>query len=90
MMQIVNHCKIFTFGYIFHVEPTSALDPDSVRLVEKTLKSRTCIWITHDPKQQERVATHTLTLSSYSEVTPAQSVNGESSSNSAKTIGIDM
>ncbi|KAI8885854.1 P-loop containing nucleoside triphosphate hydrolase protein [Backusella circina FSU 941] len=72
-------------------EPTSALDPDSVKLVESTLKSRTCIWITHDPKQQERVATHTLTLSRYSEVTPTQSINGESSSGiSAKTIGIDM
>ncbi|KAG0168418.1 hypothetical protein DFQ28_010684 [Apophysomyces sp. BC1034] len=43
-------------------EPTSALDPESTILVEKTLKARTCIWITHSPQQEERVATNTLTL----------------------------
>lgn len=43
-------------------EPTSALDPESTLLVEKTLKKRTCIWITHSPEQEARVATRTLTL----------------------------
>ncbi|KAI9322389.1 P-loop containing nucleoside triphosphate hydrolase protein [Dichotomocladium elegans] len=43
-------------------EPTSALDPESTLLVEKTLKSKTCIWITHSPDQEARVATKTLTL----------------------------
>jgi ABC-type phosphate transport system ATPase subunit len=43
-------------------EPTSALDPDSTLLVEKTLKLYTCVWITHSPEQSERVSTKTLTL----------------------------
>ncbi|ORX54990.1 P-loop containing nucleoside triphosphate hydrolase protein [Hesseltinella vesiculosa] len=43
-------------------EPTSALDPDTTQLVEKTLKGRTCIWITHSTEQQERVATKTLNI----------------------------
>ncbi|KAI9299909.1 P-loop containing nucleoside triphosphate hydrolase protein, partial [Cunninghamella echinulata] len=43
-------------------EPTSALDPESTLLVEKTLKTRTCIWITHSPEQQSRVATKSLTI----------------------------
>ncbi|CDH51950.1 atp-binding cassette transporter [Lichtheimia corymbifera JMRC:FSU:9682] len=43
-------------------EPTSALDPESTLLVEKTLKTKTCIWITHSPEQEARVATNTLTL----------------------------
>lgn len=44
------------------LEPTSALDPESTLLVEKTLKSYTCVWITHSPEQSERVSTKTLTL----------------------------
>ncbi|RKP05046.1 P-loop containing nucleoside triphosphate hydrolase protein, partial [Thamnocephalis sphaerospora] len=45
-------------------EPTSALDPDTCRLVESTLMARrgSCIWVTHDPAQAERVATRVLTL----------------------------
>ncbi|KAI8063493.1 P-loop containing nucleoside triphosphate hydrolase protein [Gongronella butleri] len=43
-------------------EPTSALDPESTLLVEKTLKGRTCIWITHSTEQQSRVATKVLTV----------------------------
>ncbi|KAI8974729.1 ATP-binding cassette transporter [Pilobolus umbonatus] len=43
-------------------EPTSALDAESIELVESTLKGHTCIWITHDSKQAERVATHTINL----------------------------
>ncbi|KAI8077746.1 P-loop containing nucleoside triphosphate hydrolase protein, partial [Halteromyces radiatus] len=41
-------------------EPTSALDTDTIAKVEETLKTRTCIWITHDPGQQQRVGTSTL------------------------------
>ncbi|KAJ1679057.1 hypothetical protein EV182_002813, partial [Spiromyces aspiralis] len=43
-------------------EPTSALDPESTTKVEATLKSRTCIWITHDPAQEKRVANKSLIL----------------------------
>ncbi|KAI8377782.1 P-loop containing nucleoside triphosphate hydrolase protein [Radiomyces spectabilis] len=43
-------------------EPTSALDPESTLLVEETLKSRTCIWITHSNEQESRVATKSLVL----------------------------
>ncbi|KAJ1652185.1 hypothetical protein IWQ61_007416 [Dispira simplex] len=43
-------------------EPTSALDPQSTRLVEATLRDYTCLWITHDPHQAERVATQFLDL----------------------------
>ncbi|KAJ1966944.1 hypothetical protein IWQ62_002150 [Dispira parvispora] len=43
-------------------EPTSALDPQSTRLVEDTLRDYTCLWITHDPQQAERVATKYLDL----------------------------
>ncbi|KAI8330772.1 P-loop containing nucleoside triphosphate hydrolase protein, partial [Chlamydoabsidia padenii] len=43
-------------------EPTSALDPDTIAKVEETLKARTCLWITHDPKQQQRVGTNTLEM----------------------------
>ncbi|KAG2233187.1 P-loop containing nucleoside triphosphate hydrolase protein [Thamnidium elegans] len=43
-------------------EPTAALDPESTLLVEKTLKGRTCIWITHSPQQETRVATKSLVL----------------------------
>lgn len=70
-------------------EPTSALDPESVKLVEETLKSRTCVWITHDPRQQERVATDSLTLTRSHAPTPAGSVkskNSDRSSSSATTV----
>ncbi|RKP37983.1 P-loop containing nucleoside triphosphate hydrolase protein, partial [Dimargaris cristalligena] len=43
-------------------EPTSALDPKSCRLVEATLLSYTCIWVTHDPNQARRVGTKILHL----------------------------
>ncbi|KAI9208676.1 putative ATP-binding cassette transporter [Polychytrium aggregatum] len=43
-------------------EPTSALDAATCQKVEATLKSHTCIWITHDPAQEERVATASLLL----------------------------
>ncbi|CAO3643377.1 unnamed protein product [Cunninghamella blakesleeana] len=46
-------------------EPTSALDPESTLLVEKTLRTRTCIWITHSNEQESRVATKTLTIPKY-------------------------
>jgi ABC-type phosphate transport system ATPase subunit len=38
------------------------LDPESTLLVENTLKGRTCIWITHSPEQESRVATRSLVL----------------------------
>ncbi|RUS21912.1 ATP-binding cassette transporter [Endogone sp. FLAS-F59071] len=43
-------------------EPTSALDPETSILVERTLQSHTCIWITHNPEQEHRVATQHLVL----------------------------
>ncbi|KAJ2417722.1 hypothetical protein GGF41_005329 [Coemansia sp. RSA 2531] len=43
-------------------EPTSALDPHATQLVEETLASRACIWITHDEAQERRIASRTLTL----------------------------
>ncbi|KAH6579421.1 hypothetical protein BASA60_003271 [Batrachochytrium salamandrivorans] len=45
-------------------EPTSALDPETCRLVENTLTKHNCIWITHDPAQEERVATDSIFLAS--------------------------
>ncbi|CAO3644410.1 unnamed protein product [Mucor hiemalis] len=66
-------------------EPTSALDPESVQLVEKTLKSRTCIWITHYPHQQERVATDNLTLTRSHAPTPTDSVKSKDSVHSSST-----
>ncbi|GAA5811572.1 hypothetical protein MFLAVUS_005011 [Mucor flavus] len=68
-------------------EPTSALDPESVELVEKYLKSKTCIWITHDPKQQQRVATHTLTLSKSQNSSINDDENGDTNSS---TTTIEM
>ncbi|KAL1927745.1 hypothetical protein VTP01DRAFT_3566 [Rhizomucor pusillus] len=69
-------------------EPTSALDPESTLLVEKTLKSRTCIWITHSPEQAERVATHTLTLT---RLTPKSADSDDTSSDrTAHEITISM
>lgn len=50
------------YAYNIILEPTSALDPESTLLVEKTLKGRTCIWITHSPQQESRVATRSLVL----------------------------
>ncbi len=43
-------------------EPTSALDPDAAGAVEATLRDRTCVWVTHDREQGERVGAATLTL----------------------------
>ncbi|KAJ1667648.1 hypothetical protein IW140_001296 [Coemansia sp. RSA 1813] len=43
-------------------EPTSALDPASTLMVENTLTSRTCIWITHDDNQAKRIASRILEL----------------------------
>ncbi|KAG0734436.1 hypothetical protein G6F57_012942 [Rhizopus arrhizus] len=43
-------------------EPTSALDPESTLLVEKSLKGRTCILITHNPQQETRLATQSIYL----------------------------
>ncbi|KAJ1799127.1 hypothetical protein LPJ59_002046 [Coemansia sp. RSA 2399] len=43
-------------------EPTSALDPESTLMVEDTLASRTCIWITHDDSQAKRIASRVLEL----------------------------
>lgn len=64
-------------------EPTSALDPESVELVEKYLKNnKTCIWITHDPRQQERVATHTFTMKGQSR-SPSDSSSQEGSSSAS-------
>ncbi|ORX85297.1 ATP-binding cassette transporter [Basidiobolus meristosporus CBS 931.73] len=44
-------------------EPTSALDPSTCLAVEKTLAQYTCLWITHNPEQEKRIATKTLTFS---------------------------
>jgi hypothetical protein len=41
------------------------LDPESTLLVEATLKTRTCIWITHNPEQEARVATKSLIIPRY-------------------------
>ncbi|KAI9259030.1 P-loop containing nucleoside triphosphate hydrolase protein [Sporodiniella umbellata] len=43
-------------------EPTSALDPESTLLVEKSLRGRTCIMITHNPEQEKRLATRSIYL----------------------------
>ncbi|KAI9326147.1 P-loop containing nucleoside triphosphate hydrolase protein [Zopfochytrium polystomum] len=44
-------------------EPTSALDPETTLLVEKTLTTRTCLWITHSPEQARRVSRQSLVFS---------------------------
>jgi ABC-type phosphate transport system ATPase subunit len=44
------------------LEPTSALDPDTTLLVERTLKTLNCLWITHSPEQEKRVSTARLEL----------------------------
>ncbi|KAG1320524.1 hypothetical protein G6F62_011291 [Rhizopus arrhizus] len=69
-------------------EPTSALDPESIELVERTLKNKTCIWITHDPKQQERVGSHTLTLSKPDQSSGSYESNSSSSDND--TVRLNM
>ncbi|KAG9299529.1 hypothetical protein G9A89_020700 [Geosiphon pyriformis] len=43
-------------------EPTSALDPQTCLLVEETLREYACIWVTHNPEQEKRVAARTLRL----------------------------
>ncbi|CAG8661291.1 12464_t:CDS:2 [Ambispora leptoticha] len=43
-------------------EPTSALDHQTCLLVEESLREYACIWVTHDPEQEKRVATKTLKL----------------------------
>ncbi|KAJ3195298.1 hypothetical protein HK101_000564 [Irineochytrium annulatum] len=43
-------------------EPTSALDPETTRLVEQTLTQYNCLWITHSPEQEARVATRSLVM----------------------------
>ena len=49
---------------ILSLEPTSALDPQTADLVEKSLLSNPCIkiWVTHNPAQEQRVATESLHL----------------------------
>ncbi|KAL2918518.1 hypothetical protein HK105_201938 [Polyrhizophydium stewartii] len=49
-------------GVLLLDEPTSALDPETCRLVEADLRVRNCIWITHDPAQELRVATASIVL----------------------------
>lgn len=70
------------------IEPTSALDPESTLLVENTLKGRTCIWITHSPQQEERVATRSLVLPrlAYN----SKDEENELDSNSATEISINF
>jgi putative ABC transport system ATP-binding protein len=43
-------------------EPTSALDSASVEGVERTIKRFTCVLVTHDDRQADRLATSTLVL----------------------------
>jgi putative ABC transport system ATP-binding protein len=43
-------------------EPTANLDPASVERVEATLADRTCVWVTHDPAQADRVGSRHLEL----------------------------
>lgn len=37
-------------------EPTSAMDPATVRSVEASLSEHRCVWVTHDPDQAARIA----------------------------------
>ncbi|KAJ2472165.1 hypothetical protein EV174_005863, partial [Coemansia sp. RSA 2320] len=63
-------------------EPTSALDPHTTQLVEDTLATRTCLWITHSEAQERRVATRTLSMhpdGSYS-IAPTASASTAASS----------
>jgi ABC-type iron transport system FetAB ATPase subunit len=43
-------------------EPTSALDPQATSAVEQSLLAYTCVWVTHDIQQAERVGTQRLEL----------------------------
>lgn len=72
------------------IEPTSALDPESIKLVENTLKSKTCIWISHDPGQQERVGTHTLTLTRSHAPTPSDSVKSQDTDSNSSATTVQM
>ncbi|KAI9275445.1 P-loop containing nucleoside triphosphate hydrolase protein [Phascolomyces articulosus] len=56
-------------------EPTSALDPDSAEKVEQSLKQFSCIWITHDSRQANRVGTRQIHLTRSHPPTPADSDN---------------
>ena len=49
-------------GVLLLDEPTAALDPDSVRIVEERLRGLSCVWVTHSLRQAERVADEILTL----------------------------
>lgn len=49
-------------GVLLLDEPTAALDPDSTCAVEEALGDQTCIWVTHDSQQAERVADTSLFL----------------------------
>ena len=44
-------------------EPTSALDSAAVEAVERTISQFTCVLVTHDESQAERLATATLVIS---------------------------
>lgn len=69
------------------LEPTAALDPESTLLVEKTLKGRTCIWITHSPQQETRVATKSLVLPRLSS---DASVSDDESDGTATEISLSL
>ena len=43
-------------------EPTSALDPAATAAVERSLRGRTAVWVTHDRAQAARVSDTTLEL----------------------------
>ena len=43
-------------------EPTSALDPAAAAAVERSLTGRTAVWVSHDPRQLDRVAGARLEL----------------------------
>lgn len=69
-------------------EPTSALDPESTLLVEKTLKTKTCVWITHSHEQEARVATSTLTLKRLTPTKSADFDDSQSDRTSSTTVQI--
>ncbi|KAF9161907.1 hypothetical protein DFQ26_004028 [Actinomortierella ambigua] len=74
-------------------EPSSALDDESVHLVENTLLQLNCFWITHSPSQAKRIASsgHLVMRGGDQTQSPLQNVavdedqnsgNGSSNSNS--------
>ncbi|ORY98792.1 P-loop containing nucleoside triphosphate hydrolase protein [Syncephalastrum racemosum] len=69
-------------------EPTSALDPESTLLVEKTLKTKTCVWITHSHEQEARVATSTLTLKRLHPTKSSDFDDSQSDRSSSTTVQI--